>query len=50
MQKWPSYVKGDPKRQEIFAVALEWVASSKGQTIDAYIRHYKQLLPRRKIL
>jgi hypothetical protein len=37
MQKWSSYVKGDPKRQEVLEVALEWVASSKGKSIDSYL-------------
>jgi len=27
-QKWSSYIKGEPKRQEILEVALEWVAES----------------------
>ena len=26
MQKWLAYVKGDPKRQQVLEVALEWVA------------------------
>jgi hypothetical protein len=37
MQKWRSYVNGDPKRQEILEEALHWVASSQGQNIDAYL-------------
>lgn len=37
MQKWQSYIKGDPKRQEILAVALRWVAASLGVSIDAYL-------------
>lgn len=37
IQKWQNYVKGDPKRQEILEVALEWVAASKGVTVDAYL-------------
>ena len=28
LQKWAHYVKGDPKRQEVLEVALEWVAAS----------------------
>ena len=32
MQKWSSYIKGDPKRQDILEVALDWVASSRGRT------------------
>lgn len=41
MQKWSAYVKGDPKRQEVLAVALEWVGASKGQTIDAYLAQHR---------
>lgn len=36
-QKWASYVKGDPKRQEVLEVALGWVAASKGISIDRYM-------------
>ena len=41
MQKWSSYVKGDPKRQEILEVALEWVATPKGDTIDSYLATHR---------
>jgi 5-methylcytosine-specific restriction endonuclease McrA len=41
MQKWRSYVRGDPKRQEILAEALHWVASSTGQSIDAYLAQHR---------
>ena len=41
MQKWRSYVKGDPKRQEILEEALDWVASSQGQSIDAYLAQHR---------
>lgn len=37
MQKWATYVKGDPKRQEVLEVALSWVASAQKQSIDAYL-------------
>jgi Protein of unknown function DUF262/HNH endonuclease len=37
MQKWSSYIKGDPKRQEVLAEALDWVSSSQGMTVDAYL-------------
>ncbi len=36
-QKWSAFVKGDPKRQEVLEEALDWVASSKGQSIDGYM-------------
>jgi hypothetical protein len=41
MQKWSSYIKGDPKRQEILAVALEWVSASQGITVDAYLAQHR---------
>lgn len=41
MQRWASYVKGDPKRQQVLEVALEWVASSKGESIDAYLAQHR---------
>jgi hypothetical protein len=40
-QKWASYIKGDPKRQEILEVALEWVAESKGKTISGYMADHR---------
>jgi hypothetical protein len=41
MQKWSSYIKGDPKRQEILEVALEWVSASQGITVDAYLAQHR---------
>jgi len=41
MQKWQSYINGDPKRQEILAVVLDWVASSQGKTIDSYLAQHR---------
>lgn len=41
MQKWSSYIKGDPKRQEVLAVALAWVAQSEGSSIDAYLAKHR---------
>jgi hypothetical protein len=40
-QKWSAYIKGDPKRQEVLAVALDWVASSKGKSVDAYLAAHR---------
>lgn len=40
-QKWSSFIKGDPKRQGVLEVALEWVAASKAQTIDAYMAAHR---------
>lgn len=41
LQKWQSYVKGDPKRQQLLEVALGWVSSADGQTIDAYLAKHR---------
>lgn len=41
LHKWLSYLKGDPKRQEVLGVALGWVASSARQTIDAYLAQHR---------
>ena len=41
MQKWSSYIKGDPKRQEILEEALEWVSSAQGISIDAYLAQHR---------
>lgn len=42
MQKWSSYVKGDPKRQEVLEVALKWVSSAEELSIDAYLAQHRQ--------
>lgn len=41
-QRWAAYVKGDPKRQEVLAVALSWVAAAKGQSVDRYMAQHRQ--------
>lgn len=41
LQKWQSYVRGDPKRQGILAIALEWVASSQHLSVDAYLAQHR---------
>lgn len=41
-QKWSAYVKGDPKRQQVLEVALEWVANRRGETIDGYMAAHRQ--------
>jgi len=41
MQKWSSYIKGDPKRQEVLAVALEWVSMPQGMSLDAYLAQHR---------
>lgn len=40
-QKWASYIKGDPKRQDILEVALKWVADSKGTTVERYMADHR---------
>ena len=39
--KWNSYVKGNPKRQEILAEALSWISSKKGTNIDSYMSEHR---------
>ncbi|GAA2888286.1 HNH endonuclease family protein [Microbacterium esteraromaticum] len=41
LQKWLAYVKGDPKRQGVLAVALEWAASSQGVTVESYLAQHR---------
>ncbi|MTD46848.1 DUF262 domain-containing protein [Conexibacter sp. W3-3-2] len=41
MQKWSWYVKGDPKRQEVLAVALGWVSESDGIAVDSYLAQHR---------
>ncbi len=40
-QKWASFIRGDPKRQEILEEALEWVSDSRDMTIDAYMAAHR---------
>jgi hypothetical protein len=41
MQKWSWYIKGDPKRQDVLAVALSWVSASEGIAVDAYLAQHR---------
>lgn len=41
-QKWSAYVKGDPKRQEVLAVALDWVAAAQGVSVEGYMAAHRQ--------
>lgn len=36
-QKWQAFVRGEPKRQDILARALSWIADSKEVDVDAYL-------------
>lgn len=40
-QKWSAYVKGDPKRQDILEVALDWVSKSKSSTVERYMADHR---------
>ncbi|MDK8693635.1 DUF262 domain-containing protein [Corynebacterium sp. MSK158] len=42
MSKWSNFVKGDPARQEVLEVALDWVAQRKGTTIDSYMAKHRE--------
>lgn len=42
LQKWSAYIKkADPKRQEVLAIALDWVATAKSVSIDAYLAQHR---------
>lgn len=42
LQKWQAYIKkAEPKRQEVLAVALDWVAASKFMPVDAYLAQHR---------
>lgn len=42
LQKWNAYIrKADPKRQEVLAIALDWVASATGVTVDRYLADHR---------
>ena len=45
MKKWRSYIKGDPKRQEILEEALRWVAMAEkdNKLIDKYMSDHREL-------
>lgn len=42
MQKWSSYIRGDPKRQEILEEALDWASTARGTSIDAYLAQHRR--------
>lgn len=42
MQKWLSYIKADPKRQEVLAVALDWIAFSKETDSETYLAQHRR--------
>ena len=42
MSKWSNFVKGDPARQEVLEVALDWIALREGTTIDSYMAKHRE--------
>jgi len=40
-QKWSAYVKGDPKRQDVLATALEWVSVSRSVSVERYMATHR---------
>lgn len=41
VQKWAHYVKGEVKRQDFLATALQWIADAQGTTVDAYMSQHR---------
>ncbi|MDE6556110.1 MAG: HNH endonuclease, partial [Duncaniella sp.] len=41
IQKWKHYVNGDVKRQKYLECALEWISSSKGMSVEAYMSAHR---------
>lgn len=37
IQKWGAYIKGNLERQDYLKTALEWIACSKGETVESYL-------------
>ena len=42
MSKWSNFVKGDPARQEVLEVALDWIAQRESTTIDSYMAKHRE--------
>lgn len=42
MSKWSNFVKGDPARQEVLEVALDWIARREGTSIDSYMAKHRE--------
>lgn len=40
-QKWSHFVRGDPKRQEVLEVALDWFSSAQSMSIDGYMAAHR---------
>lgn len=41
IQKWSHYIRGDVKRQEYLAKALQWISNSKGVSVDNYMSSHR---------
>ena len=41
MQKWQAYLSGDPKRQDILATALSWIAVERDTSVDGYMADHR---------
>lgn len=42
LQKWSAYIrKADPKRQEVLAIALGWIAASQSTSVEAYLAKHR---------
>lgn len=41
MQKWQAYISGDPKRQDVLAEALGWIASAQECGVDEYLADHR---------
>jgi len=41
-QKWGAFVRGNPKRQDVLKVALEWVAAAQDVSIDQYMAAHRR--------
>ena len=42
MSKWANFVKGNPARQEVFEVALDWIAQREKMSIDGYMAKHRE--------
>ena len=42
MSKWSNFVNGDPARQEVLEVALDWIAQRDGVSIDNYMAKHRE--------
>jgi len=41
VHKWKTYIKGDPKRQELLETALQWISTKQNTTIDSYMSKHR---------